>query len=70
MHENLAAQVLTWLAGQNAHQMQTSAITHAKILVGVALLPAGKRSVAMAQATGQILKKIFRADASLLETKP
>ena len=48
MRENPAPQVLAWFASQNANLMQTSAITHAEILAGIALLPAGKRREAMA----------------------
>ncbi|PUE34237.1 type II toxin-antitoxin system VapC family toxin [Limnohabitans sp. Jir72] len=59
MRENPAPQVLAWFASQNANLMQTSAITHAEILAGIALLPAGKRREAMAQAAGQIFDEDF-----------
>jgi toxin FitB len=59
MRENPAPQVLAWFASQNANLMQTSAITHAEILAGIALLPAGKRREAMAQAAGQIFEEDF-----------
>lgn len=59
MRENPASQVLAWFASQNAHLMQTSAITHAEILAGIALFPAGKRREAMAQAAGQIFDEDF-----------
>ena len=59
MRENPALQVLAWFASQNANLMQTSAITHAEILAGIALLPAGKRREAMAQAAGQIFEEDF-----------
>jgi hypothetical protein len=51
--------VLAWFASQNANLMQTSAITQAEILAGIALLPAGKRRDAMAQAAGQIFDEDF-----------
>lgn len=59
MRENPPPQVLAWFASQNANLMQTSAITHAEILAGIALLPAGKRREAMAQAAGQIFEEDF-----------
>jgi hypothetical protein len=59
MRENPAAQVLAWFASQNANLMQTSAITHAEILAGIALLPAGKRREAMALAASQIFEEDF-----------
>ena len=59
MRENPAPQVLAWFASQNANLMQTSAITHAEILAGIALLPAGKRREAMAQAASQIFEEDF-----------
>ena len=59
MRENPAPQVLAWFSGQNAHELQTSAITHAEILAGIALLPAGKRQEAMALAANQIFEEDF-----------
>ncbi len=59
MRENPAPQVLAWFASQNANLMQTSAITHAEILSGIALLPAGKRREVMALAASQIFEEDF-----------
>lgn len=59
MRENPAPQVLAWFASQNANLMQTSAITHAEILAGIAFLPAGKRREAMAHAASQIFEEDF-----------
>ena len=59
MRENPAPQVLAWFASQNANQLKTSAITYAEILAGVALLPAGKRREAIAQAATQIFEEDF-----------
>jgi predicted nucleic acid-binding protein len=59
MRENPAPQVLAWFASQNANLMQTSAITHAEILAGIALLPAGKRREAVAHAASQIFEEDF-----------
>ena len=59
MRENPASQVLAWFSGQNANELQTSAITHAEIMAGIALLPAGKRKDAMALAANQIFEEDF-----------
>ena len=59
MRDNPAPQVLAWFESQNANLMQTSAITHAEILAGIALLPAGKRREAMALAASQIFEEDF-----------
>lgn len=59
MREKPAPQVPAWFACQNAHLMQTSATTHGEILAGIALLPAGQRREAMAQAAGQIFDEDF-----------
>jgi predicted nucleic acid-binding protein len=59
MREHPAPQVLAWFASQNANLMQTSAITHAEILAGIALLPAGKRRKAVAHAASQIFEEDF-----------
>jgi predicted nucleic acid-binding protein len=59
MRENPAPQVLAWFASQNANLMQTSAITHAEILAGIALLPAGTRRKAVAHAASQIFEEDF-----------
>ena len=59
MRENPAPPVLDWFASQTASQLHTSAITHAEILAGIALLPAGKRREALAQAASQIFEEDF-----------
>ena len=59
MRENPAPPVMSWFESQNANLMQTSAITHAEILAGIALLPAGKRREAMALAASQIFEEDF-----------
>lgn len=59
MRDSPAPQVLDWFASQTANQMQTSAVTHAEILAGIALLPAGKRRDAMARAASQIFEEDF-----------
>jgi predicted nucleic acid-binding protein len=59
MRETPAPQVMTWFETQNARVLQTSAITHAEILAGIALLPSGKRREAMALAACQIFEEDF-----------
>jgi predicted nucleic acid-binding protein len=59
MREQLHPQVLDWFAGQTANHLQTCAVTHAEILTGVALLPAGKRRQTMALAASQIFEEDF-----------
>ena len=54
-----APQVMDWFAAQAPSQLHTSVITYAEILAGIALLPAGKRSEAMAQAARQIFEEDF-----------
>lgn len=59
MREKPAPQVLAWFSGQTVNLLQTSAVTHAEILTGIALLPAGKRRQAMAIAASQIFDEDF-----------
>ena len=59
MRPTPAPQVLDWFAAQAPSQLHTSVITYAEILAGIALLPAGKRSEAMAQAARQIFEEDF-----------
>ncbi len=59
MREQPHPQVLDWFAGQTANHLQISAVTHAEILTGVALLPAGKRRQAIALAASQIFEEDF-----------
>jgi toxin FitB len=59
MREQPNQKVLAWFANQTVSQLLTSAVTHAEILTGVALLPAGKRRQAMALAASQIFEEDF-----------
>lgn len=59
MREQPHPQVLDWFASQTVNQLLTSAVTHAEILTGIALLPAGKRRQAMALAASQIFEEDF-----------
>lgn len=59
MREKPDQQVLTWFSKQTPSQLHTSAITHAEVLTGIALLPAGKRREGMALAASQIFNEDF-----------
>jgi len=59
MRASPAPQVLDWFAGHSANQMHTSAVTHAEVLAGIALLPVGKRRDAIARAASQIFEEDF-----------
>jgi predicted nucleic acid-binding protein len=54
-----APQVLDWFAAQTPSQLHTCVITYAEILAGIALLPAGKRRDALAQAASQMFEIDF-----------
>ena len=51
--------VLDWFSQQEGFEFYTSAITHAEMLLGVALLPGGKRRDAIADAVEQMFKQDF-----------
>ncbi|MDP3843493.1 MAG: type II toxin-antitoxin system VapC family toxin [Oxalobacteraceae bacterium] len=53
------AAVLAWFEQQSGVRFYTSAITRAEILLGIALLPAGKRRVALAAAAEQMFEEDF-----------
>ena len=59
MREQPHQKVLAWFANQTVNHLLTSAVTHAEILTGIALLPAGKRRQAMALAASQIFEEDF-----------
>jgi predicted nucleic acid-binding protein len=59
MRDKPDPQVLIWFSEQTVNHLQTSAVTHAEILTGIALLPAGKRRQAMALAASQIFDEDF-----------
>lgn len=52
--------VLSWFSGQTDAQFYTTAITKAEILLGIALLPVGKRRDMLADAA----EKMFQEDFS------
>jgi len=51
--------VLDWFAQQDGSEFYTSTITQAEILLGVALLPGGKRRDAVADAIEQMFEQDF-----------
>lgn len=55
-----APAVLEWFARQTSVIFYTTAITQSEILLGIAILPAGKRRTALADAA----EKLFREDFS------
>lgn len=52
-------QVLAWFADKQQAQLYTSSITQAEMLLGVALLPLGKRREALAQAVMNMFDEDF-----------
>lgn len=59
MRERPAGDVLDWFARNARATLYTSAITQAEILTGIALLPAGKRRTALAQAADAMYEQDF-----------
>jgi predicted nucleic acid-binding protein len=60
MRSEPAPSVLEWFARQTAVTFYVTAITQSEILLGIAILPAGKRRDALAEAA----EKLFREDFS------
>lgn len=54
-----APEVMAWFARQPVANLYTSAITQAEMLLGVALLPDGKRKHALAAAVSQMFEEDF-----------
>lgn len=52
-------QVIDWFARHEQTAMHISSVTQAEILTGIALLPAGKRRVALATATEHMFEQDF-----------
>lgn len=59
MREQPAAAVLDWFSQNTRVSMQTSSITQAEILTGIALLPNSKRRTALAVAAEQMFEEDF-----------
>lgn len=60
MRENPNPMVATWLDSQAVSQLQTSAVSQAEILAGIAVMPAGKRRDLLARGTDQLFQLDFR----------
>lgn len=59
MREQPAAAVLDWFSQNTLVSMQTSSITQAEILTGIALLPNSRRRTALAVAAEQMFEEDF-----------
>ncbi|RME57137.1 type II toxin-antitoxin system VapC family toxin [Candidatus Parcubacteria bacterium] len=59
MRPQPADAVVTWLDSQPMEQVWISAITQAEILLGLALMPAGKRQQALSKAAMAMFEKDF-----------
>lgn len=59
MRAQPAANVLDWFAQNTQVTMCTSTVTQAEILTGIALLPAGKRRTALAEAAEHMFEQDF-----------
>lgn len=59
MRAQPATAVLAWFARQTEHTFFISSITQAEILLGIALLPAGRRKDALANAAEKMLAEEF-----------
>jgi len=59
MRPKPAAEVLVWFERQQGASFFVSAITRAEILLGIALLPTGKRRDSLAAATEQMFDEDF-----------
>lgn len=59
MRERPDAGVLDWFSRNTRASIRTSSVTQAEILTGIALLPAGKRRMALAAAAEQMFEQDF-----------
>jgi len=59
MRPKPSAAVLDWFARQQGATFFVSAITRAEILLGIALLPAGKRRASLGVAAAQMFEEDF-----------
>src|SRR5580693_8305673 len=61
MKPDPAANVIRWMAARPASVLFTTTITLGEVLFGLALVPAGKRGVALQQAIETMFEKQFAA---------
>ncbi|HKM88226.1 MAG TPA: type II toxin-antitoxin system VapC family toxin [Xanthobacteraceae bacterium] len=57
--ESRSAKVFAWLRSYSTADVFTTAISLAEVLAGVAMLPQGKRSIAMQEAADKIFSTVF-----------
>lgn len=67
MRERPAADVLDWFARNARSTLHTNVITQAEILTGIALLPAGKRRTALAEAAEAMFEQDFSGRCRLFD---
>jgi toxin FitB len=60
MRQNPNSSVTAWLDSQIIHQLNTSAVSQAEILAGIAVMPAGNRRDVLAQGASQLFQQDFR----------
>lgn len=68
MRERPDAGVLDWFSRNTQAAMHISSVTQAEILMGIALLPAGKRRVALAAAAEQMFEQDFAGQCLVFDT--
>lgn len=61
-------EVMDWFAGRAGASFYVTAITEAEILLGIALLPAGKRRTALAEAAGAMFRMDFAGRCLAFDT--
>jgi predicted nucleic acid-binding protein len=61
--------VLSWFGRQNSTPFLTSAVTRAEILLGIALLPSGKRRSALAEAAEAMFNEDFTSRCLPFDSK-
>ncbi len=68
MRERPDTGVLDWFAQNTRAAMRTSTVTQAEILTGIALLPSGKRRMALALAAEQMFEQDFAGHCHVFDT--
>lgn len=60
MKNNRARQVVAWLRRQPALEIYTTAVTVAEVMVGIAVLPAGRRRDDLIEAAGLMFGRVLQ----------
>ena len=63
-----AARVLSWMAEAGPEGLYTTAVTHAEIMMGIAIMPDGDRRRALASAASDVLSRTFGGYTLPLDT--